>query len=136
VIDAPPDVVWQAVRAPRPPADPGESYTILSADRVPGTPPRQAGEMRYAVVRHADGRLSASASTLREIEEGRSALTQRLEPPHFEMQYLVAPAGRGTRLELTLRWPDAPVTDEGEQLRSRLTQAVRQTAGAYQAAIG
>jgi hypothetical protein len=42
---------------------------------------------------------------------------------------------RGTRLELTMCWPDAPVTDKGEQLRSHLTQALRQTASAYQAAI-
>jgi hypothetical protein len=62
-------------------------------------------------------------------------VTQRLDPPHYEMRSRVEPAAGGTRLELTMCWPDAPVTDQGEQLRSRLTQALRQTASAYQAAI-
>ena len=91
--------------------------------------------MRYVIVRHADGQLSASASMVRELAEGRSLVTQRLEPPHYELRYQVEPAPGGTRLELTMCWPDAPVTDKGEQLRSRLAQALQQTASAYQAAI-
>jgi hypothetical protein len=150
VIAAPPDMVWQAVRDPGIPADPSQPYTMIRAGRVPGTPERTVGAMPYVIVRHADGRLSASVSMVRELTEGQltggqltggqltgshSALAQRLEPPHFEMQYRVQPAADGTRLELTMRWPDAPVTDEGEQLRSRLTQAVQQSANAYKTAI-
>jgi hypothetical protein len=135
LIDARPEVVWQAVRAPGIPADPGQPYTAICAGRVPGTPERRVGEMPYVIVRHADGRLSASVSMVRELAEGHSALAQRLEPPHFEMQYRIQPAAGGTRLELTLRWPDGPVTDEGEQLRRRLTQSVQQSANAYQSVI-
>ena len=135
VIGASPDAVWQAICAPGIPADPRQPWTAICAGRVPGTPERQAGEVRYVIVRHADGRLIASASMVRELTEGRSVVTQRLEPPHYEMRYRVEPAPGGTRLELTMCWPDAPVTDKGEQLRSRLTQALRQTASAYQAAI-
>jgi hypothetical protein len=71
----------------------------------------------------------------RGLVRGRSVLAQRLDPPHYEMRYRVEPAPAGTRLELTLCWPDARITDQGEQLRGRLTQAVQETAGAYQAAI-
>jgi hypothetical protein len=91
--------------------------------------------MPYVIVRDADGRLMGSASIVRELAEGRSVLTQRLEPPHFEVRYVVAPAPGGTRLELTMCWPDAPVTDEGEALRGRLVQALQESAAAYQAAI-
>jgi hypothetical protein len=91
--------------------------------------------MRYVIVRHADSRLIASVSMVRELAEGRSVVAQRLEPPHYQMQYRVEPAPGGTRLELTMCWPDAPVTEKGEQLRSRLAQAVQETASAYQAAI-
>ncbi len=135
LISASPDVVWQAIRAPGIPADPRQPYTAICAGRVPGTPERQAGEMPYVIVRHADGRLIASVSMVRELAEGRSVVVQRLEPPHYEVQYRVEPAPGGTRLELTMCWPDAPVTDQGEQLRSRLAQALQETASAYQAAI-
>jgi hypothetical protein len=150
LIAAPLDAVWRAVRAPGIPADPRQPYTMICAGRVPGTAERTVGAMPYVIVRHADGQLSASVSMVKEVAEGRlahgqpadgqlsggrSALAQRLEPPHFEMHYLVEPAAGGTRLTQTLRWPDAPVTDEGEQLRSRLTQAVQQSANAYKTAI-
>ena len=134
-IGASPDVVWQAIRAPGVPPDPRQPYAAICAGRVPGAPERQPGEMRYVIVRHADGRLIALASMVRELAEGRSVVTQRLEPPHYEVRYRVEPAPGGTRLQLTLCWPDAPVTEEGEQLRSRLTQALQATASAYQAAI-
>jgi hypothetical protein len=135
LISASPDVVWQAIRTPGIPADPRQPYTAICAGRVPGTPERKAGEMPYVIVRHADGPLIASVSIVRELAEGRSVVAQRLEPPHYEMHYRVEPAPGGTRLELTMCWPDAPVTDKGEQLRSRLAQALRETASAYQAAI-
>jgi hypothetical protein len=135
LISASSDVVWQAIRAPGIPADPRQPCTAICAGRVPGTPQQQTGEMPYVIVAHADGRLIASVSMVRELAEGRSVLAQRLEPPHYEVQYRVAPAPGGTRLELTMCWPDAPVTDKGEQLRSRLAHALQQTASAYQAAI-
>jgi hypothetical protein len=135
LISASPDVVWQAVRAPGTPAAPGQPWTVVGAGRVPGAPEGQPGEMPYVIVRQDDGRLIASVAMVRELDEGRSVLAQRLEPPHFEMRYRVAAAPGGTRLELTMCWPDAPVTDQGEQLRSRLTQALQQTASAYQAAL-
>ena len=135
LIGAPPDVVWQAIRVPGIPADPRQPWTAICAGHVPGAPQRQAGEMRYVIIRHADGPLLASASIVRDLAEGRSVVTQRLEPPHYEMRYRLEPAPGGTRLELTMCWPDAPVTDKGEQLRSHLTQALQQTASAYQAAI-
>jgi hypothetical protein len=91
--------------------------------------------MPYVIVRPDDGRLIASVSMIRELDEGRSVLTQRLEPPYLETRYRLAAAPGGTRLELTMCWPDGPVTDQGEQLRSRLAQALQQTASAYQAAL-
>jgi hypothetical protein len=135
LISASPDAVWRAVRAPGIPADSRQPYTAICAGRVPGTPERQAGEMTYVIVRPADSPLIASVSMVRELTEGRSMLTQRLEPPHYEVQYRVGPEPGGTRLELTLVWPDAPITDQGEQLRSQLAQSLQQTASAYQAAF-
>src|SRR5262249_20223891 len=102
---------------------------------VPGAPQRQPGEMRYVIIRHADGPLLASASIVRDLAEGRSVVTQRLEPPHYQMRYRLEPAPGGTRLEPTMVRARAPGTGNGEQLRSRLTQALQQTASAYQAAI-
>jgi len=142
LITAAPDVVWRAVRAPGIPADPARPYAAICAGRVPGAPEGQPGEMPYVIVAHEDGRLIASVSIIRDLADGdladgarRSMLAQRLEPPHYEARYRVEPAPGGTRLELTMCWPDAPVTDEGEQLRSHLVQAVQQNARAYQAAI-
>lgn len=135
LISAAPDAVWRAVRAPGLPAEPGQPYTEICAGRVPGTPERQPGEMTYVIVRHADDRLIAAVSMVRELDDGHSVLTQRLEPPHLEARYRVGPAPGGTRLELTLCWPDAPVTDEGERLRSHLVQALQDRASAYQAAL-
>jgi Polyketide cyclase / dehydrase and lipid transport len=136
VISAPAEQVWQAVRRPGFPGVPGQPYAVAAAGRVPGTPQGQPGELTYVIVRGADGRLAATLSMVRELAEGRSVLTQRLEPPHFETRYRVEPAPDGTRLELTMCWPDGPVTDEGEQLRGHLVSAVQATAGAYQAALG
>jgi hypothetical protein len=135
LINAPPDVVWQAIYAPGIPADPRQPWTPICAGRVPGTPERQAGEMRYVIVRQPAGLLIASASMVRELAEGRSLVTQRLEPPHYEVRYRVEPVPGGTQLELTLYWPDAPVTEKGEQLRRHLAQALQQAATAYQMAI-
>jgi hypothetical protein len=135
LISASPDVVWQAVRTPGTPAGPGQPWTVIGAGRVPGAPEGQPGEMPYVIVRPDDGALITSVAMGRELDEGRSVLTQRLEPPYLEMRYRLAAAPGGTRLELTMCWPDAPLTDQGEQLRSRLTQALQQTAGAYQAAL-
>jgi uncharacterized protein YndB with AHSA1/START domain len=135
LIGASPEAVWRAVRTPGIPADPGQPWTLIAAGRVPGTPERQPGDMPYVIVRQADGRLAASVTVIRELDEGRSMLTQRLEPPHYEVRHRVTPAPGGTRLELTMCWPDAPVTDQGEQLRSHLAQALQQSASAYQAAL-
>jgi len=135
LIRASPDVVWRAVRAPGVPADPRQRYTVVCGGRVPGSPERQAGEMPYVMVQLADGRLTVAISMIRELSEGRSVLAQRLDPPHYEMGYRVEPAPAGTRLELTMCWPDARITDAGEQLRGRLTEAVQETASAYQAII-
>lgn len=145
LITAAPDVVWQAIRAPGIPADPGRPYAQLCAGRVPGAPEGQPGEMPYVIVAHEHGQLIASVSIIRDLADGdladgrvpgsRSVLAQRLEPPHYEARYRVEPAPGGTRLELTMCWPDAPVTDEGEQLRSHLVRSLQQTVSAYQAAI-
>jgi hypothetical protein len=135
LIGAPPDLVWQAIRAPGIPADPRQPYTAICAGLIPGAPERQPGELRYVIVRHAEGPLIGTVSMVRELTEGRSVLAQRLEPPHHEMQYLLEPAPGGTRLQLTMCWPDAPVTDKGEELRSHLTQSLQHAASAWQAAI-
>jgi hypothetical protein len=135
LIHASPDVVWRTIRAPGVPADPRQPYTAVCGGRVPGSPERQASEMPYLIVRQPDGRLPVAVSIIRELSEGRSVLAQRLDPPHYEMRYRVEPAPAGTRLELTMCWPDARITDQGEQLRGRLTRAVQDTARAYQAAI-
>jgi uncharacterized protein YndB with AHSA1/START domain len=130
LIGASPELVWQAVRAPGIPADPAGRYTAIAAGLIPG-----AGELRYVVLRHAGGPLTASVSQVRELDEGRLVLGQRLEPPHYETRYQLRPEGTGTWLELTLCWPDAPVTDEGEQLRGRLVAELEQAALAYLAAL-
>jgi hypothetical protein len=135
LIGAAPEVVWQAVRAPGIPADPAGRYTAIAAGVIPGAPRGQPGELRYVVLRQAGGPLTASVSQVRELDEGRMVLGQRLEPPHYETRYQLRPEGTGTWLELTLCWPDAPVTDEGEQLRRRLVAELEQAARAYQAAL-
>jgi hypothetical protein len=135
LIGAPLGVVWEAVLAPGTLADLAASHGMARAGRVPGTPARQPGEMQYGVARQGDGRLTAAVYVLRELADRRSALTQATAPPYFEQHHAVRPADGGTLLTLTLRWPDAPVTEEGEQLRSHLAQAAARDADAYRAAI-
>jgi hypothetical protein len=139
LIDAPLDVVWDAVLTPAGlvpgavvrPAGP----EISSAGRVPGTPAGQAGEMQYVISREAGGLLIAWVGVLRELTRHRSVVTQGCQPPYVELHQLLRPAAGGTLLQLTLRWPDAPVTERGEQARSQVTQALRGRAAACQAAI-
>jgi hypothetical protein len=135
LIAAPAHAVWRAVRTPGYPASPPAPWTPVTAGLVPGTPPGQPGELAYVIAGHPDGRLAASLSVVRELTEGRTVITQRLEPPHYETRYRLEPAPGGTRLELTMCWPDAPVTDAGEQLRDHLVQSVHQAAIAYRAAL-
>jgi hypothetical protein len=139
LIGAPLDVVWDAIAAPaalvptavvRP-----AGAEISSAGRVPGTPAGQAGEMQYVISREADGLLIAWVGVLRELTRHRSIVTQGSQPPYLELHQSLRPAAGGTLLQLTLRWPDAPVTERGEQARSQATEALQGRAAACQAAI-
>lgn len=122
-------------KAPGGPAGLRGPWTVICAGLVPGSPARQPGEARYSILRGPDGRLAAAISVVRELAEGRSVLAQRLDPPHYESRCQLAEAPGGTRLELTMCWPDAPVTDAGEELRAGIVASVQQTAAAYQAAL-
>jgi hypothetical protein len=139
LIGAPLDVVWDVILTPAglvPSAVVRSAGAeISSAGRVPGTPAGQVGEMQYAISREAGGLLIARAGVLRELTRHRSVVTQDSQPPYLELHQLVRPAAGGTLLQLTLRWPDAPVTEAGEQARSQVTGALQGRAAACQAAI-
>ena len=79
----------------------------------PGTPASQVGEMQYFVQRLDDGRLTASACVVTELTDQHSALTATIAPWHTEVLHLVTPAGQGTRLQLTTRWPAGKVKNQG-----------------------
>jgi hypothetical protein len=139
LIGAPLDVVREAILAPAG-LVPGAVVRparaeISSAGRVPGTPAGQVGEMQYVITREPGGLLIAWVGVLRELTRHRSVVTQGSQPPYLELRQLLRPVAGGTLLQLTLRWPDAPVTERGEQARSRATEALQGRAAACQAAI-
>lgn len=131
VINAGARAVWETVRAP----DSGrliDPETVVWAGTVPGTPQRAVGELRYTVHRHPDDRFTATVEVVRELAEGRRAVTQRIGHPDTETLLLLTPVPEGTRLELTARWP-APAAGKASATEPADTVAahLRETADAY-----
>jgi len=131
VINAGADAVWATVWAPDASrlVDP---ETVVWAGTVPGTPQRAVGELQYTVHRHDDGRFTASVYVVKELDEGRRAVTQRIGNPDTEMLTLLTPVPEGTRLELTARWP-APTVRKTHATAAADTVAthLQETADAY-----
>jgi hypothetical protein len=130
LIAAPLDVVWEAVWAPA--TSPGGS---VASGHVPGTPLQQAGEMQYFVFRNDDDQLALSTVFAREVAYQRSAVTQRLLPPHQELCYLLATEVDATRLELTSRWAEAAMTEEPHLVRSKMTAFVSSAVDQYKSIV-
>jgi hypothetical protein len=103
LVNADADIVWETVWAP-------ESSRLIDPERVvwagtvPGTPQRALGEMQCTLRRPPDGRLRASVVVVRELTEGRRALTQTIGSPAAQVLHLLTPVPGGTRLDLTSRW--------------------------------
>jgi len=131
VINADAGAVWATVWAPDASrlVDP---ETVVWAGTVPGTPERAVGELQCTVHRHDDGRITASVYVVKELAEGRRALTQRIGHPDTEMLTLLTPVPEGTRLELTARWP-APTVRKTYATAAADTVAthLQETADAY-----
>jgi hypothetical protein len=131
VINADADTVWETVWAPDASRliDP---ETVVWAGTVPGTPQRAVGELQYTVHRHPDDRFTAIVYVVKELTEGRRAVTQRIGNPDTEMLHLLTPVPEGTRLELTARWP-APTVRKTHATAAADTVAthLQETADAY-----
>ncbi len=134
LISAPLGVVWEAVWAPETSRSLHPAL-VAYAGHVPGTPQREAGEMQYCICRNADGRLTADVHVVSEFAYQQSALTQRVGPPHTQVLHLFAPTGRGTRLTLTLRWPEGTLREDNQEVRRSLTELMQRNANGYRAII-
>ena len=131
VISAEPGAVWQTVWAPDSSRliDP---ETVVWAGTVPGTPQRSVGELQYTVQRHDDDRFTAIVNVVKELAEGRRAVTQRIGHPDTERLLLLTPVAEGTRLELTARWPAPTVRKtHAEQTADTVAMHLQETAEAY-----
>jgi len=131
VINASANSVWETVWSPDSSrlVDP---ETVVWAGTVPGTPQRAVGELQYTVYRHDDDRFTATVYLVKELAEGRRAVTQRIGHPDTEMVWLLTPVAEETRLELTARWP-APTVRKTHATTTADTVAthLQETADAY-----
>ena len=83
-------------------------------------------ELQYTVQRHDDDRFTAIVDVVKELAEGRRAVTQRIGHPDTERLLLLTPVAEGTRLELTARWPRPR---SGRRTRSKRPTPSRAPAG-------
>jgi hypothetical protein len=131
VINADPGAVWETVWA----TDSSrliDPETVAWAGTVPGTPQRSVGELQYTVNRHPDDRFTADVYLVKELDEGRRALTQRIGHPDTEMLLLLTPVAEGTRLELTARWPAPTVRKTyATEAADTVAKHLQETADAY-----
>lgn len=107
-IAAPAGDVWEAVYAPERAAVLMSGGRPVDAGVIPGTPWRQPGEMQYFITHLDDGQLHHAVTMVKELAAGRFALFSPVGTAPLDMLYEVVPDGRGTRLELTFRWPAMP----------------------------
>ena len=133
LINAPVAVVWQAVWSPEyvRRIDPEH---VVSAGHIPGTPEREAGEMRYTVRRHPADRFSADVRVVHELTKEQRAVTQSLRPPHDETVHVVRPAEGGTRLELACRRAGQAYSSSGKT-QADVAEHLRDMADGYKALI-
>jgi hypothetical protein len=131
LINAAAGPVWEAVHAP-------ESARLIHpehiayAGHIPGTPEREIGEMQYGLERRPGGRLIAAIHVVRELTEQHRAVTQRVGPPHEEVQHLLTPVPGGTRLELTCRWPARAFKSD---IRAGMEKNLQKAADGFKAII-
>jgi hypothetical protein len=124
VIHAPAAVVWEAVYAPESPVDPAR---VAYSGRVPGTPERMTGEMRYQVRRRQDGRLIAHVGVVTEFVEGVSVVARMIAPQPAEVSNLITPVADGTRLERVCRWPARREKSVGKEIAPALAISLKKT---------
>jgi hypothetical protein len=129
------DTVWEALQASGF-ARLTDPETVVWAGTVPGTPLRAAGELQCSVSRHPDDLFTAIVHVVRELAEGRRAVTQTIGSPDTEIVHLLTPVPGGTRLELTARWPPPPVSKgEAAQAADTIAAHLQATAEAYKDTI-
>jgi hypothetical protein len=122
LIDAYPDVVWNAVHSPDTARIIGPAPAGYSG-YVPGTPIGEAGEMQYFVSRDATGLLQGSAAAVTEYAGRRRAVTHTIGPPGIEIVYLLTAIAGQTQLELTYRWPAVRPDSETHRALADFAQA-------------
>lgn len=129
LIAAPAEHVWEAVHAPEKAAILPSRGGPVHAGVIPGTPPRQAGEMQYFITHLDNGELRNTVTMVTELSAGRLALISPVGEPGPEMLHQVAPDRQGSRLELTFRWP-ASIPNRQAVARS-MADAVRHRVAAF-----
>ena len=135
LINAGADVVWETLWTAGS-ARLVDPETVVWAGTVPGTPLRAAGELQCSVSRHPDDRFTADVHVVRELDEGRRVVTQRIGTPDTEILHLLTPVPDGTRLELTARWPTPPVSKaDATREADTIAAHLQATAEAYKDTI-
>jgi hypothetical protein len=135
MINADPATVWEAVHSPETLRGLGPPHPVYSG-YVPGTRRGQAGEMQYFIARRSDGQLTGNVVVVTETSGQRSTRTHTLGGTG-EQYYLLTPESESgpTRLDLTCRWPAPKRTNDGEAVRSKITDALQEAASAYKSVI-
>jgi len=135
VIDGAPGAVWEAAWDPA-------SARLIDPERiawsghVPGTPPREAGEMRYSVHRHPGERFTGSVFIVTELADGHRVVARHIGHAHENVR-IITPVPGGTRLELTARWSAREVRGHANarEVPERMSAELRRRAEGYQALI-
>jgi hypothetical protein len=135
VIDGTPGEVWDAAWDPAS-ARLTDPEHVAWSGHVPGTPLREAGEMRYSVFRHPGGRFTGSVYMVTELADGHRAVTRHIGPP-LEEVHVITPVPGGTRLELTARWSAGAVRGRAyaREVPERMRAELRRVTEGYQALI-
>lgn len=134
LINAPVEAVWEMVWAPET-GRLAEPEAVAYAGHVPGTPQREVGEMQYTVQRNPDDRFLLAVYVVRDLEAGRSAVTQHLGPPYDETFHVLTPVPGGTRLELTHRLSERAARTYGKKVVATLGESLQATADGYKRVI-
>ena len=131
-ISALPGAVWQAVRSSE-----ASRMAMRGAysGRVPGTPERSAGEMRYMIVRRPGGRLPGVVTVVKELDHENRITLRRVGHPQDELQVHLRPGAGGTLLVLTSRRPRTQPGTATELVTGALADELRARAQRYKVMI-
>jgi hypothetical protein len=134
LIDAEPDTVWNVLNSTWAPPIEGWPTSICSG-YVPGAPVGAVGEMRYGVLRRADGSPGGYVDVVIQYEDRQSVVTQDINPWGDRTSCRLSAEAGASRLEMTSQWPGAKLVLDSEESIKQFLDAPRRHLDAYKAHI-